>query len=504
MKDLILSRSHAVYSSRKSQIALNAIAFRGGRKYVDSRLWRQPNETDLSWTGKTSTEITVIGTVGRKERACCVNDAGRVSNKISQYLFKKKAKREGISETFEQDCTGTGTSITSFWMDICDQITTCQWCWVQIDYIGQSTTLAEKLKSKGIVWRLWNALSVPDWRFGSDGKLDWIVLESYIYDNENPTIAAESYRIRTLFRRMEGKVYCWEFAENSSYKGELRNGVEVTGYTEIPFILVGKISDDGWWFDDIENMQAQCLNLDSLNNENLSKGSYPQLVIPPSMVEALEMKIVNMSGTTNGKVDYGVIRELVRGLEFPFIESAEEKGVCRYIYPGSDLTKSIPEELTRKRSLLFDTAGLALFNKESRQMQTAESKQFDHLDTASTLSNRALLMQEAEVRLVGMSKTIDRDFKEYSPVWPQDFSIVDMTQMTAAIMQVGNQPDLTPSMRKMVLVAGVHMLEETCKFDSDLVNEAMQEIADMKADAPSDVNDSAIDTNTKPKEDVKV
>jgi hypothetical protein len=247
-------------------------------------------------------------------------------------------------------------------------------------------------------------------------------------------------------------------------------------------------------------MQAQCMNLDSLNNENLSKGSYPQLVIPPSMVEALEMKIVNMSGTTNGKADYGVIRELVRGLEFPFIEAAEEKGVCRYIHPGSDLTKSIPEELTRKRSLLFDTAGLALFNKESRQMQTAESKQFDHLDTASTLSNRALLMQEAEVRLVSMSKTIDRDFKEYSPVWPQDFSIVDVTQMTAAIMQVGNQPDLTPSMRKMVLVAGVRMLEETCKFDSDLVNEAMKEIADMTVD----VNDSAIDTNTKPKEDVKV
>jgi hypothetical protein len=502
MKDLILSRSHAVYSSRKPQISLNAIAFRGGRKYVDSRLWRQPNETDLSWTGKTSTEISVVGTVGRKERACCVNDAGRVANKISQYLFKNKAKRDGINEAFEQDCTGTGTSITSFWMDICDQITTCQWCWVQIDYIGQSTTLAEKLKSKGIVWRLWNALSVPDWRFGSDGKLDWIILESYVYENEDPTVSAESHRIRTLFRRMEGKVYCWEFAENASYKGELRNGEQIAGYTEIPFILIGKISDEGWWFDDIENMQAQCMNLDSLNNENLSKGSYPQLVIPSTMVESLEMKIVNMSGQTNGKADYGVIRELVRGLEFPFVESAEESGTSRYISPPADLYKGITEELTRKRSLLFDTAGLALFNKESRQMQTAESKQFDHLDTASTLSNRALLMQEAEVRLVEMSKTIDRDFKEYSPVWPQDFSIVDVTQMTAAIMQVGNQPDLTPSMRKMVLVAGVRMLEETCKFDSDLVNEAMKEIEEMTVD----VNDTAIDTTTytKPKEDVKV
>lgn len=488
MRNLILSRCHDVYNARRAQVELNLKAFHGGRNYVEARLWRQPNETDLSWFGKTSTDIVVSGAVGRKERACCVNDAGRVANKISQYLFKNKAQRDGVDKRFDSDCTGTGASLTSFWMNVCDQITACQWCWIQVDYLGSAQTLAEKKQIKGVVWRLWDALSVPDWRFSEDGKLDWIILESYVYDNSDPFKTAETFRIRTLFRRVEGKVFVWEFAESDAYNGVLRQGDEVQGYSEIPFVLVGKISADGWWYDDIENMQAQCMNLDSLNNENLSKSSYPQLVIPRSMVDSLEMKIVNMSGQTNAKPDYGVIRELVRGLEFPFIESSEESGICRYICPGSELSKSIPEELTRKRSLLFDTAGLALFNKESRQIQTAESKQFDHLDTASTLANRALLMQEAEVSLVEMSKKIDADFLEYSPVWPQDFSIVDIAQISTAVLQVGNQPDLTPSMRKMVLLASVRVLEEACRFEDDLLNQAMKEIEEMA----SDVNIGAI------------
>ena len=53
-------------------------------------------------------------------------------------------------------------------------------------------------------------------------------------------------------------------------------------------VIVGLPSAKAWWFDDVENIQAQCLNYDSMHNETLTDAVYPQLVVPMSLLNTLE------------------------------------------------------------------------------------------------------------------------------------------------------------------------------------------------------------------------
>lgn len=167
---------------------------------------------------------------------------------------------------------------------------------------------------------------------------------------------------------------------------------------------------------------------------------------------------------------------MVRGQDYPIVETAEESGISRFIMPSANDLTPIPTERNTKRALLFDTAGLALFNKESRQMQTAESKQFDLLDTASTLKNRALILQEAEVKLVALSKELEGEFDEYEPQWPVDFEVPDVPALMSLVSILGNHPDITPTMRKMLNVVLISIMSEYHRFDQELITKAKDEI----------------------------
>jgi hypothetical protein len=493
MSNTIATRKHKIYSARQDQLAYNILSAKGGRPYVDARLWRAPNESDLSWFG-TGRDI---GTVGRKKRAAYVNDAGRIVSKITQYLFKVHAERNGIDEAWSVDVDGSGTPVNRWWIDASEALTAGQWCWVQVDRAAALTdadgtprerTILEKQRDLDFVrWTLWPSTSVPDWAFDSAGRLLWLITESDVYDNADPNADPKESKLRTLWQVVDGHVEVSRHLVDGS--GE-QTQVSTTqlALNAIPFALIGTPTEDPWWFDDVEMLQAQCMNLDSLHVENLVRTVYPQLIIPQTMLEGLEMKLVERCGSSNGESVVEAVREIVRGLDSPIIESAAEANITRFIQPNASDLKAIPDETDRKRKLLFDLAGLALFNRETRQIQTAESKQFDQLDTESTLKHRALILQDAERQLVELSKLIDPMFTEYEPVWPSSFDVVDVEAESAALGMLGNLPDATPAMRKLALVGALRVLAEVGGVDKDLVNQARQEIEAASFDAESDVS----------------
>ena len=250
----------------------------------------------------------------------------------------------------------------------------------------------------------------------------------------------------------------------------------------IPFVLLGTPSCDPWWFDDVETIQAQCMNLDSLNIENHVKTTYPQLVLAAGGIDRLSAQLIEREGQSNGVATMELVKEVVRGLSAPMVEMADEKGITRYIEPESDNAKLLPDEINRKRGLLFDMVGLSLFNKETRQIQTAEAKQFDQLDTESTLQHRSIFMQESEKRLVSRSKLIDPEFKEYDPVWPMTFDVIDLDGDMKTVVELANMPDLTPAMKRLMLVVTLRILEKLGGRNDDLLKEATEEIDKMTFD----------------------
>lgn len=479
---IITTRKNTVFSARCGQIAFNRACADGGRPYIDMRLWRAPNETDKQWLGDKDD-----GTVGRKERTAFVNDAGRIVAKINQYIFKKTAERTGISEDFAGNVTGDGEGINQFMERVNTAITTGRWCWVKVDRNPRAydelgnpipRTLKAKQESKDYVrWELWEAPYVPDWCIEKDGTLRWLITRSYCENNSDPLVQVETGNVFTLYYLdpKDGRVHITEESDNPKLfgEGELRSNF-VTELDRIPFVLVNTVSARPWWFDDVENICAQLLNLDSMHNESLTDSVYPQLVVPMSLLNTLETNL-DIS-KLKGEELITLQREVIKGRRNPFFEAPEDRGTTRYITPSSQELKAITEEETRKRGILFDMCGLALFNRESRQAQTAESKSFDQLDTNSTLGNRALILQQAETKLVALSIYLDPSFGEYKPVYPSKFDVIDAVAMRDCIDLVANIPNATLTMRKMSLKACLRLMIEMGGCDSDEFKAASDEI----------------------------
>lgn len=448
----IKSRKHSIMGLRERQLRRNELAYNGGRPYIDERLWRAPNETDVSWDGDLKR-----GIVGRKDRTSLVNDAGRVVDKINQYIFKEEAKREGADADFLLNCTGDGESVHDFMGRVCSSITYGRWCWLQADRAplaeGETETMADRAP---IMWRLWDAIDVPDWCVGPDGAIKWLITRSHMVLNDDPTVPEKTGQLYTLYHLKDGVVHITEEADGFTMDG-LRTDEPIPGLERIPFALIGRPSDRAWWFDDVENIQAQILNLDSLHGETLTETVYPQLVVPGNIINSLVPRLKEKS--INGERVAELVRELTLGRRIPICESAEDKGISRYITPSGDL-KLLTDEGTRKRSLLFEMAGLALFNKETRQVQTAESKQFDQLDTNSTLGRRAIMLQNAEKALVELSRIFDKNFMAWEPSYPSKFDVVDVAELSQALVQMSNMPDKTPKVKQIMAKVAVRILKE--------------------------------------------
>ncbi len=476
----ITDRKHKIYAVREAQIRRNALAVDGGRAYIDERLWRAPNETDASWGGDSQR-----GIVGRKERTGLVNDAGRVANKINQYIFKEEAKREGADKAFLADCTGQGESVHDFMQRVNTAFTYGRWLWLQADRAplaeGESETLANKAP---IRWILWDAMDVPDWCVDDAGRIKWLITRSCVYINDDPRKEAKDGHLYTLYEVGEdGGVYITEKADKCNLDG-LRDHVLLPGIDRVPFALIGRPSAKAWWFDDVENIQAQILNLDSMHYETLTETVFPQLVLPSSIGNSLETKLVERK--IDGQKVVSLIKEATLGRKIPIMEGAEDKGISRFITPSGDL-KLLTEETSRKRALLFDMVGLALFNKETRQIQTAESKQFDQLDTNSTLANRALVLQRAEAALIELSRMFDKSFHEWKPAYPSKFDVVDASALSQALVQTANMPNKTPKVKRIEAKCAVRVLKEVAagSVPQEEIDDALAEIDETDFDEPT-------------------
>ena len=478
MGTIISKRKHPFYTKRMPQLDLNRLANAGGRDYIDVRLWRAPNETDTQWFGDKEE-----GIVGRKERTALVNDAQRITAKIRQYIFKKPVERRGVAEDFAKNCGGDNTSLDEFMGEVCDALTTGQWCWIQVDSTAtrvdeNGVPVAQTLDNKPrVFWRLWRSCAIPDWYIDEQGVIRWLIVRTKVLINNDPLVEAKQIALSTLFwiDKDDGKVHVTEEVEGGEQPNfALRVNEVLPDLDRIPFVLVGKPSPEAWWYDDVENIQAQILNYDSMHNETLTDAVYPQLVVPMGLLNTLETDIsLDKAGAKKLII---LQRELIKGRKNPFYEQAEEKGVTRYIQPNSGDLKMVVEEQDRKRKMLFDMCGLALFNRETRMVQTAESKSFDQLDTNATLGNRAAILEEAERCAVDLSAYFDSSFQKYEPAYNRNFDVVDVEVMSQSISTLSQLPNLTPKMHKLILLCAIRIVREIGGADEKTYNEVCKEI----------------------------
>lgn len=475
---IITERKHPIIEKRSRQQQLNALAYVGGADYVHARLVRAPNESDFSWRGRNTSGNSGGWDTGRRDRAVCHREGGRVADKINQYLFSKPVQRAGVDEAFALHAGTQGESLAEVWEHVSRAVTLNGWCWVAIQQPaipdGMSLKAAQEA-GLGVRLAVLAPWEVPDWHFKGDGTLEWAITEATVRDDADPEVEAKDVKVRTLWQRKpEGLVVV-------TYHEDKEHARATYAKRAIPLVLVGKLSADPWWFDEVENVQAQLLNLASLHHENLTRAVYPQLVIPDSTFQNLEMKLVERSGGIDSGSVIEVVKEMTRSADAPIVEGAEDKGITRYICPSANDLNAIPQTIKSERFDLFDSVGLAQFNRELRSVQSAESKAFDHLDTNATLRQRANLLQTAERAVVAKIRELDPNFAAYEPVYNADFDVSDVTADAQALVQVGNVPGLTLSQRKVLLRAATHVIGGICPISEEeqaAINAEIDELTD--------------------------
>jgi hypothetical protein len=401
-------------------------------------------------------------------------------------VFSEAPEREGIDEAFMKDVDRQGRSIDSFMKHISHLTTACKWAWIGIDMpvVDGEVTIAQARENKiRPYWTAYAANEVADWYFNEVGDLQWLITEAKETEAPDPTSEAIEMLVRRLWMLKDGrchvrtiKIQC-EDGRRGKEKPKILSDEEMPlSITFIPFVCVGEISDKPHWFDDVQDVQAAILDLESANDTMYFKHVYQQLVLPATMAQ-------DITGQT-GRQDLGQSVSAIVGGAYSIVEQAEEKGISRVIAPSGDALGKIQDELQRKRQVLFDTVGLHL-QIDSKQIESADAKNLDRLDSNAVLAEKAQVLEEAEIKAVELTKMWDADFAEYEPVYNDSFDVSNLKEDVEAIIMLNNL-DLPDSSKRLLNKAALDKVRKVSHMSitEDEYKVAQDDIEDQSFSVP--------------------
>jgi hypothetical protein len=241
----------------------------------------------------------------------------------------------------------------------------------------------------------------------------------------------------------------------------------------VPFVPVGLLADAPWWFDDVERIQRSLLDMHSAKDTAIHKAVFPLLVVPESMQRAMQIEQLS-SDQARVKI----------GLGHPISEAADESGITRWLSGTTVDLAFIRQEIDRLADELFRIVGLAMSVPESRQVASAEAKQWDHLDPEAVLRERATLLEEAEHKVVELTAAVGGPtFRPYTPVYGKQFDVSDFEADLRAIASAGGM-SLPPKAEKLLQKAAVAAAGKRFRAKDDEVDAALTEIDEYEPPNP--------------------
>ena len=443
---IIANRLHPVIQVRGPQLALNMLALHGGRPYIEERLSRYAGETKAEWAGGTRKDGSTV--TGRKDRTHNVPILRRMVAKLNQYIFQTAPSRPDADPLILADINRNGLHVNRFMQRAARIASACKWGWIGVDVpqlpadTAGPVTQAQKNKS-GVrpYWTLYDARQVVDWEFDSRGKLIWALCEGAEWDD---SASATVIRVRRRVRKL------WEPGQLTTYRYD-DQGKEIVSsnqtplligngkpMTKVPLIPFGEIDDEPHEFDDMEGIQRTILDLESANRENFFKAVYPQKYLPAGVVE-------NAKNAYSVEGDEAV--SMILGLGYPILVEKDDvtPGI---IEPGSASVGAMRVELNELKDAMKECFGM-MMQKQTRQVESAEAKAWDHLDVEAVISSYAEILEDVETKAVAMSALWDADFKPWVPSYSRDFDVGDFKSEIESLLLADSMPN-PHSMRRAI------------------------------------------------------
>lgn len=460
---IIFNRCHETYRKNREIWEHSRDAYSGGADYIARALVKHVSEIDLEY-------------LERLRRACYFNYPRKIARLITQYLLSVEPQRENADIAAVEDFSRSGLRANEVMRQFSTLLTVYGSAFMFMDMpFFQGEVDAERKKKENLRpgARVLSPLEVPDWAFGEDGKLNWIIIEEEISPDNGPFVPAGKYLRRVLWTRDEFFVFR---RLPSAGNIELEScGLNPLG--EVPAIRVadpdGFGSDCRHYFEDVVRISEAILNNGSEAQMNIVKQMFGLLVISDTFARGAKMLENSAPGNGSGNGAKPKFSHLL-ARSAALWETPEERGISRYISPsGADITAIREENLMLKREL-FDVVGMPLRN-ESTQAQTAESKAWDHHQIRQFLVSRVDILEQTEMKMWELFNRCDNTIPIPHVVYNRDFSVTDLSSAVASLLQLSQLSD-SGEFRRELARTGVFLLEKLKKISPEIKKEIIREI----------------------------
>ena len=197
------------------------------------------------------------------------------------------------------------------------------------------------------------------------------------------------------------------------------------------------------WFEDVVRISEAILNNESEAQMNVVKQMFGMLVVSDAFFRGARQMA--------DKDSTGFAPTVARSAAI--VESADEKGISRYISPSGVASSVIRSENCALKRELYDVVGLAVQN-QSREAQTAESKEWDFQNVCQFLMARADILEQAEICAWRLINAYDPAIPVPEVIYNRKFAVRDLADSIGGLLQLkdlGSGPEFSKAIRRSAL-----------------------------------------------------
>ena len=413
----LFTREHPFYTRNKTQWMRNHRAYSGGKAYVEAALIPHLSEIKDEFQE-------------RLRRAYYFNWPRKIARIITQYVLATRPERKGADPDLVEDWDRSGLRTDEIMRQFSTYLNIFGAAWLAVDmpsFDGIKTKadeISEKLRPYVVAL---NPLQVIDWCYGADGILDWVLVKEFVLDNSDPYDTPVGIDIRKLWTRNDVTVVA-HYSDGRTEEKVIQHKLGV-----VPFIR--KVEIDGFgleanhWFDDVVSISDAILNNESEAQMNTVKQMFGLLVVSDSF--ASNAKAAQEEAGHNDNVSVaGII-----GRSAAIIESAEDKGISRYISPSGIENTTIRNENQALIRLMFECVGLAV-SKDTKMVESAEAKLWDFQNVEQYMRTRADVLEQCEYQAWELMNKWMPSIPLPTISYNRNFAVLDLQQSVQTLLDL--------------------------------------------------------------------
>ena len=454
--NLIFRRQHPEYRSNRAIWQRSQDACRGGAEYIQQALIQHVSEIDLEF-------------LERRNRAYYFNYPRKIARIITEYLLAQSPERINADPVLTGDFTGSGLRVNDLMRQFSTTLNIYGSAWILVEMpafagpVNVWRKVHEKLRPYAVVL---SPLSVPDWSYNADGSLEWVLIEENTFDNSNVFAEPVTRRRRRLWTPKN-----WQLFEEDH--GEIKLIDEGThDLNTVPLIHAASADNNtpgtGHWFEDVVRISDAILNNESEAQMNIIKQMFGLLVVSENFARG------NRPSVQKNKNDQSKFSHIL-ARSAAIWESSEESGISRYISPTGVATNTIRQENQNLKAELFDVIGLTVI-RETREIQSAESKAWDHQQICQFLCSRVDLLEQTELAIWQLMNLYDPSITIPQIAYNRDFAVTDLKESIAGLLELKSF-DLGKNFRQEVARTAVTLLDRCRKITAERQEAIYREIS---------------------------